>query len=65
MKKKYPKHFKTRVVKRFAWFPITITRSYISKETRWLEEVQIKQHYVITSHSSKWINDEFIDLKAK
>lgn len=61
MKKIYPKHYEIRIVKKFAFLPITITHYGIRKEKRWFETVHIKQHYVITHSGSYWKNVEFID----
>jgi hypothetical protein len=61
MRIKYPNHFETRVIEKFAWFPITITSAGFKKETRWFEKVLIKQYYIINRYQSKWVNECFLN----
>ena len=49
----------TRVVKRFALFPITI-----NEETRWFENVYLMQRRDIHALIFRWYNDRFIDEAA-
>ena len=59
-----PKHNDTRIIKRFALFPITIydtgdpwlERTYYDR--RWLETVYIEQRYTLTGY---WDNYRFVD----
>ena len=51
----------TRVVKRFAWFPVTI-----GAETRWLETVYICQrygwsNYRLIEYQYQWVNQYFVE----
>lgn len=55
MRWKQPQWGDTRIIKRFALFPITV-----GSETRWLEWCYIKQHYGITM----WLEDGFVDKEA-
>jgi len=65
MKWRRPKTGHTRVVKKFAFFPITAlclerngkSRTWF-RETRWLCFCKIKQRYNLFG---KWVNDYFID----
>lgn len=57
--KKYFGVGSTRVVKRFAWFPVTI-----GAETRWLETVYICQKYEWDRDRLKeyrWVNQYFVE----
>ncbi len=51
-------HGKTRVVKRFALFPIEI-----AGECRWLEICYIKQKY--NFWLEMWFNEEFVESTTK
>lgn len=48
----------SRVVKRFAWFPVTI-----GDETRWLETVYLRQNYA-SLDIFPWYNVYFTDKKG-
>jgi len=61
MKWNNPTSGSSRVVKKFAWWPIRI-----GKEARWLERVTIRQQYVFNGYSWDtpiyvWFNVEFLD----
>ena len=64
--KKNYKRYDTRVIKRFAFFPITIKRKYDDetiKETRWLETCYIEQEYydLYSYQVFEWHNIRFVD----
>lgn len=48
----------SRVIKRFAWFPITI-----GDETRWLETVYLRQNHASLEPIFPWYNIRFTDGK--
>jgi hypothetical protein len=65
MRKIEPQHHSVRVIKKFAWFPISIrTWSQGSKETRWLEHVVIEQKYYVGGAPfpfiDGWKNEKFL-----
>lgn len=54
------KHGDTRILKKYAWFPIRIKSRWVNPEVewRWLEQVKIKQEYSTGSfHDSSIIKD--------
>ena len=64
--KKVYKRYDTRIIKRFALFPITIKHEYkdeIVKETRWLETCYIEQEYYDPDgyNEFEWRNVKFVD----
>lgn len=48
----------SRIIKRFAWFPITI-----GGETRWLETVYLRQKHAALEPIFPWYNIRFTDRK--
>jgi len=55
-----PRHHTTRIVKRFALFPISIKSWFQEqKDTRWLEYVKIEQIYY--ADNNRWKNKRFLD----
>ena len=60
--KAYLKHGEKRVIKRFAFLPIS--GNWFSNERRWLETVYLEQHYHISSYScigNGWMSDKFVE----
>jgi len=61
--KSTPTNGETRIIKKFAIFPISV-RSFKRKETRWLENVYLKQIYRIRYYEENyWENVEFVSAK--
>lgn len=61
-KKLIYRHRDNRVIKRFAWFPITCTEYWNDRkrsETRWLQTVYVRQTYKILWTEAWWVNDFF------
>ena len=69
MKKIHPKHGEERIVKFFAFLPVTVkykidSFTYRTAETRWLETVTVKQKYNGIGDDGSfpyWYNICFID----
>lgn len=58
----------TRIKTYFAWLPVTGTFWYDNipiQQTRWLEEVTIRQRYVASGNDRLWGSTEFIDYDGR
>ncbi len=52
-----------RVVKRFAWFPITCRQGWdnrVDSQTEWLKVVYVRQEYAPSWGETLWDNKEFV-----
>lgn len=51
-----PKVFQERVIRYFAWLPVTI-----NNETRWFETVRVHQVFLRQFGEAKWVSERFVD----
>lgn len=61
MKWKGPNNGETRIIKKFAFFPM-----WIGNECRWLETVYLEQAYYYEWYNYRWVaKQEYLDFKKK
>lgn len=61
--KRIYREYEDRVVKRFAWFPITCRQGWgnrVDSQTEWLKTVYVRQEYQVSWSESDWTNKEFV-----